>query len=279
MRISPKLVTTALILGLIGLSGCGSAESDDGADASGQPVKDSQSGLGPSDGPTNAGQAEGGGEAQARAIGRKPSRSEQGRKSQTSPQSTDAKQDSPNGSTEPSEPAVDPVDLDTALLTLDDMPARWTTQPPNKDDGASNVCGDDLQKALAHLPKAEATYALDPDHGPQVAETIGLVDDRGRELMSLVARTMAECDGKQIRGLPISTSEVPFADVGDDAHAYRVQLHYAKTDSTFDFGFGFVSADDMMLVLFTYDFTTGNDPIDMLDEYAPIAVDNALAAQ
>jgi hypothetical protein len=262
MRISSRLIPTAVILGLVAVGGCGGTESDDAGDTADR-VEDSPPSVDHADEPTRADRARGDRDKSERTSKPKPSRSEP--KTRKSPEATEP---------EPAEQTLDAADLDAALLTLDDMPRRWSTLSPNEDDDAGNVCGDDLADAAANLPRAEATYALDPDHGPQVAESVGLVGDRGPELMSLVEQTITECDGKEIGGLPISTSEVRFPDLGDESHTYRIRLEYSKTGQTFDFGFTYVLADDAMLMLFAYDFTTGG-PFELLREYAPIAVDKA----
>jgi hypothetical protein len=279
MRILSRSIASALTIGLLAVAGCGGTEPDDAGDASDQ-VEGSQSADDSANESTTSDRGRADSEEGARTADGRPDRSK--RETENASESSDPSDPSdssdPSGSSDSGESGqstLDPAALDAALLSLDDLPSEWTELSPEEGDGSDTICGDDMQKAAEDLPRTDATYALDAERGPRLSEAVRLVGDRGPGLMALAEQTIAECDGKDLGDITIHTAEVPLPDLGDESVAYRIRMEYSG--QTFDFGLSYVLVDDTMLMLFGYDFTTG-DPFDLLREYAPIAVDKALAA-
>jgi hypothetical protein len=163
------------------------------------------------------------------------------------------------------------AELRSALLTLDDMPAGWSSVPydPESDD---NVCPAEVAGPLGldtEPSSAAAQYAASPVRGPSVAEAVQVVPTgRGDELMPIVHDALAACDGQVFSRRTARVSELGFPNVGDDSAAYTINLGGIQIVVVY------VVSGDIAIVLSAYDLT-GGDPVALLKQYAPRAVDAA----
>ncbi|HYJ66821.1 MAG TPA: hypothetical protein VEX15_04085 [Nocardioidaceae bacterium] len=163
------------------------------------------------------------------------------------------------------------ADLRSALLTLDDMPAGWSSvsYDPESDD---NVCPAEVAGPLGlddEPPSAATQYAASPLQGPSFSEAVQVVPDgRGPDLMPIVDDALAACDGQVFSGRTARVSDLDFPDVGDDSAAYTIDLGGIPVDVVY------VVTGDIAIVMSSYDLT-GGDPVDLLEQYAARAVDKA----
>jgi hypothetical protein len=171
---------------------------------------------------------------------------------------------------------VDPVtpsqvDLRSALLTLDDMPAGWSEIPYDA-DAESNVCPAQVAGPLGldeEPPTAGVQYVASRARGPSFAEAIQVVPSgRGAELMPIVRDAMADCDGEVYSGRTARVSKLDFPRVGDGSAAYTIRLDGVAINVLY------AVTGDVTLIMSTYDLT-GGDSIRLLERYAERAVDKA----
>jgi hypothetical protein len=172
-------------------------------------------------------------------------------------------------STDDATPSI--AELRSALLTLDDMPAGWSSVPydPESDD---NVCPVEVAGPLGldtEPSSAGAQYAASPRQGPSFAAAVQVVPaGRGPELMPIVDDALAACDGQVFSGRTARVSDLDFLDVGDDSAAYTINLGGIPVDVVY------VVTGDVAIVMSAYDLTGGN-PVELLEQYASRAVDKA----
>jgi hypothetical protein len=180
--------------------------------------------------------------------------------------------DDAGGDGDPSgdEPAS-PAALDSALLTLDDMPGGWSEVRYDA-EAESNVCPAELAGPLgldAEPPTAAAQYAASQDSGPSFAEAIQLVPSgRGGELMPIVRDALAACDGEAYGSRTARVVELDFPELGDESAAYTIRLGDVAIQVVY------VVSGDIAMVMSSYDLT-GGDPVGLLETYAAPAVDKA----
>jgi hypothetical protein len=178
----------------------------------------------------------------------------------------DAGGDDPSG-----DESTGPVALDSALLTLDDLPDGWSEVPYDA-EAESNVCAAELAGPLgldAEPPTAAAQYAASEDSGPSFAEAIQLVPSgRGGELMPIVQDALKDCDGEAYGSRTVRVAELDFPELGDESAAYTIRLGDIVIQVVY------VVSGDIAMVMSSYDLT-GGDPVGLLETYAAPAVDMA----
>jgi hypothetical protein len=127
-----------------------------------------------------------------------------------------------------------PVELESMVLTLDDMPSGWTTAPELlSDDGApgTTFCG--IDEAEIDVPD-DAGASVDAafkqsDFGPFVFHTVGRLGDAGEATAALdrmldAASQCSEWTETDDQGVETTWSITPlsFDNVGDDTIAFRL---------------------------------------------------------
>jgi hypothetical protein len=183
----------------------------------------------------------------------------------------------PDGS-EPTDNGDEPSrrDLRSALLTQSAMPADWS-EVPSDGDGGGEICDVDIPALLGvperSLRKADVQYALDQDTGPSVVESIGLVPSgRAPDLLDGLRGALSDCEGEEVEGMRVSVSELDFATLGDESAAYVI--HVDTGQGTLDFPLVYAISGDLVMGVYTVDIY--QDPMALLEKYAPRAVDKAL---
>jgi len=127
-----------------------------------------------------------------------------------------------------------PADLESMVLTLDDMPSGWTTAPEMlSDDEATGTTFCGIDEAEIDVPD-EAGASVDAafkqsDFGPFVFHTVGRVGDAGEATAALdrmlnAASQCSEWTETDDQGVETTWSITPlsFDNVGDDTIAFRL---------------------------------------------------------
>jgi hypothetical protein len=166
-------------------------------------------------------------------------------------------------------------DLRSALLTQSVMPTGWS-EVPTDGDGSGDLCDVDIAELLGvperSLRRADVQYALDEDTGPSVVESIGLVPSgRSSELLDGVREGFEDCEG-EVQGMQVSVSELDLPTLADDSAAY--EIHVGSGEGSLDIPLVYAISGDLVIGVYAVDVSA--DPVELLEKYAPRAVDKAL---
>ena len=169
-------------------------------------------------------------------------------------------------------------ELQPALLTVEDVPAGWAEVPDDGDEGDDPLCGIRISNLLGfeadELPRAEVQFAEDVDAGPSIGEQVGFVPEgQGDDALRLLQDAVADCESDEFNGLEVSVSDLSFPAVGEQSTAYRVHFEDPDSGQALDVDTVWARQGDLLIYLFAYD-TMGN-PTELLQTYAPVAVDKA----
>ena len=113
-------------------------------------------------------------------------------------------------------------DLDSLLLTLDDMPAGWTMSPIGDLGGDSIVCdAPSITDVFGEFPEAEVRFEAG-ELGPLIHESISQFTDKIAEEVLAHLRDNADCGEWVDDDTTWQISGMSFPDLGDECLAYRM---------------------------------------------------------
>jgi hypothetical protein len=115
------------------------------------------------------------------------------------------------------------ADLADALLTVEDLPAGWSTyQPQPGDTGLRHVglCGLPFHRPLPTQSSQSVAYALSNARGPVFGERIALCSKKNaKEVLAKFRRLPYPCHWRDV-GINWSEETIPRLRLGDDDFAY-----------------------------------------------------------
>lgn len=141
------------------------------------------------------------------------------------------------------EPESGDLDVEAALLTLDDMPTGWTQGPdeaPSDEDAGADatLCEEEpLSEGGAH-DEASADFSAG-DFGPQLSHTVWTLDsdqsERGLEALIEALNNCEEWTEETADG-PVTFRPAPlsFPSFGDEIVAIRIDVESELFDATMD---------------------------------------------
>lgn len=159
----------------------------------------------------------------------------------------------------------------SALLKLSDMPSGWSSAGYDP-EAADNVCPAEVAGPLGldkEPPSVGVQFAGNVVQGPSFSEAIQVVPGQGSELIPIVEDAMDGCEGRKYSGRTAKVTELDFPSIGDESAAYTIELDGLPIHAVY------VVSGDIAIIMSTYDFT-GGDPVELLEEYASRAVDQAV---
>lgn len=146
----------------------------------------------------------------------------------------------PTTSTGPATAAASTADLTSSLLTVDDMPAGWTTTPPSADSGGVASCSALDNRSWQQLPnRAEADFQ-GSSLGPFLAEK--LVSGTAAQISaawSAFAQATAQCSSFSTKSSDGTTqkftlSGLSFPSYGDATYAFAVTVSNSGLNASGD---------------------------------------------
>lgn len=139
------------------------------------------------------------------------------------------------------EPEPEDFDVETALLTLDDMPSGWTQDssdtPSDADDDAA-LCGVELLEDAEAVEEAGADFSAG-DLGPLLSHTVAVFEDddaeRGLEEFAKALENCSEWTEDTEDGpLTFRPAPLSFSSFGDETLAIRFDVGSEMVDMTMD---------------------------------------------
>jgi hypothetical protein len=146
-----------------------------------------------------------------------------------------------------------PADLQSVMLSIDDMPAGWSVLP--EDNDAEQVCGNPR-------PAGRITFIDDPQNGP----VVGHVVDADPNWYDATAQAFSSCDTTDAEGNTWRGSDLAAPQVGERSQGFRMTV----TDPA-----GRTQTSDV--VLYEVNGVAGGvlasagNTTSLLAEYAPVA--------
>ncbi|MCH8562031.1 hypothetical protein LTI14_02170 [Nesterenkonia sp. YGD6] len=155
-----------------------------------------------------------------------------------------AASEAPNGESENSpdaEVGSGDLDVEAALLTLDDMPTGWTKDPDESSDDTDDdaaLCELELLEDFGAVDTASADFSAG-DFGPLLSHTVAVFDDddaeRGLEAFTEAFNTCDEWTEETEDGpLTFRPTPVSFPSFGDGTLAVRIDVESEMVDMTMD---------------------------------------------
>lgn len=111
------------------------------------------------------------------------------------------------------------IDLEEALLSIDDLPAGWAKEAPDEDDEDKTFC----DYEVAHEPVAEAGAQFSTN-----SELLGVSirqydsEESAAEILDQLRDVLDDCTGEEIDGDDVSYSRLSADPVGDDTVGVRL---------------------------------------------------------
>lgn len=142
---------------------------------------------------------------------------------------------------EESQSASRDVDLEAALLTLDDMPTGWTTdtvEATGNDSDSATLCGAELIEEVEPAGEVSADFSAG-DLGPLLNHSIlEYEDDEAARVLTDFADALAGCEEwtEETDEGPMTLRPTPlsFPSLGDETVAVRIDAANELVDMTMD---------------------------------------------
>lgn len=123
------------------------------------------------------------------------------------------------------------MDLDEALLSIDDLPAGWAMEPEEEDDEDKTFC--DYEQAHEPIAEAGAQFSTNSE---LLGVSIRQFDSEtaASEMVQQLRDVLEDCTQEEIDGDPATYSRLSVDPVGDDTLGVRISFSSGGTDATID---------------------------------------------
>lgn len=132
-----------------------------------------------------------------------------------------------------------PKNIESALLTLEEMPFGWSVEPPSEENNSStDFCGKKLPSKSGEVDKANVSFAKGIGVPTLEHSVLRLKSGQGALLMNRFLNLFEDCRSFKQDGQTIEVQPLSFKQVGDES----ISARFVATNEL-----GLTAAGDMVL--------------------------------